>query len=348
VEHAAERPVLAIDLGGTQIRAALITPDLAVHARRAEPTRDEQGVDAVVARICEMAAAVVRDAERQGLDAPFAIGISSPGPLDASRGIVLEPPNLSGWRNVPLADRVGQAVGLPAFLERDTNVALMAEWRHGAARGTTDAVYLTVSTGIGGAAIIGGRPLVGPWGTAGEAGHLTVQLDGPTCGCGGIGHVEAIASGVALARDGEDLVAAGRAPRLAALARGAGRIDAELVARAAEDGDPECTDLLEHAWAAIGALCASLVNLLNPEVIVIGGSIAEHHPLLIDVARREVERNALPVMRGRTRLEPARLGPDVSLIGVVSIVHERIGDRSRSDRSHRPRMAATQQGALRP
>jgi glucokinase len=347
VESAAERPVLAIDLGGTQVRTALITSDLDVVARRAAPTRDEDGVDAVLDRIVELAAASRRDGAAAGMPDPIAIGVSAPGPLDPWRGILLEPPNLEGWRDVPLGATVAAALDLPTFVERDTNVAAMAEWRFGAARGTGDLVYITVSTGIGAGAIIDGRPLAGPGGTAGEFGHLVVDIDGPACGCGGIGHVEAIASGTALARAGSDLVRRGEAPALAAMVPHPGAVEADDVARAAEEGEEPCVALMERAWVAIGAMCASIVNGLNPEVIVIGGGIAEHHPRLFEVARAELRRRAMPFLVDRVRIVPAALGPDVSLIGTVPIVKERIGD-PRFDGSHRPQTAAAQQGAARP
>lgn len=348
MESPAERPVLAIDLGGTQIRTALITPDRAVHARRAEPTRDGDGLDSVLRRIVELAAATRADADAAGLPPPIGVGISSPGPLDPWRGIVLAPPNLERWRNVPLRDVVAEGLGLPAFLERDTNVAAEAEWRYGAGRGTDDLVYITVSTGIGAGAIVDGRPLLGPVGTAGELGHLVIDLDGPRCGCGGIGHVEAIASGTALARLGAELVSRGEAPGLAALATDGTPIDGELVARAAEEGDADCGELLDRAWIAIGAMCGSIVNALNPEVIVIGGGIAEHHPRLFEVARAELERRALPILVDSVRIVPAALGRDVSLIGALPIVHDRIGDPRHEAGSHRPQTAATQQqGATR-
>ena len=341
----AERPVLAVDLGGTQIRAALITPDRSVHCRRAEPTNDEAGAGAVVTRIGEVAAAVRSEASAAGLPEPIGVGISSPGPLDPWRGIVLDPPNLRGWHDVPLAERVAGQLELPAFLERDTNVAVMAEWRYGAARGTRDAIYITVSTGVGGGIIVDGRPLVGRDGTAGEVGHLVVELDGPTCGCGGIGHVEAIASGTALERDGAALIARGSAPILAALARDGATVDAQLIAQAADDGDAACVALLDRAWVAIGALCASLVNLLNPEVIVIGGGIAEHRPRLFEVARTELVRRAMPGLAERVRIVPAALGADVSLIGLLPIVNDRSHDPHYADGLPSPRMATPQQGA---
>lgn len=326
MERRAERPVLAIDLGGTQIRAALVTSDRTVHSRRAMPTADEEGVDAVLDRIVEVAAAVRAEAAADGLPEPMGIGISSPGPLDPWNGVVRLAPNLTGWRDIPIAPRVAAGLHLPTFLERDTNVAIMGEWRYGAASGTENAVYLTVSTGIGGAAIIDGRPLVGTNGTAGEFGHITVELDGPRCGCGGIGHVEAIASGTAIARDGRALAAEHPDSPLGRLARDAPEVDARLVAKAADEGDVRAAALLERAWVAVGALCASLVNALDPEVIVIGGSIAEHHARLFDVIGAELERRAFPILLGKVRIVPAALGGDVSLIGSLPIVNDRIDD----------------------
>lgn len=349
MDELADRPVLAIDFGGTQIRAALITPDLAVHARRAVPTRDEEGVEAVVARICGVAAEVRADAQAAGLPAPVGIGISAPGPLDPWRGVVVSPPNLAAWHDVPLAASVSRALDLPAFLERDTNVAVLAEWRNGAARGAGTVVYITVSTGIGGAAIIDGRPLIGGDGMAGEMGHIVVELDGPICGCGGTGHVEAIASGTALAREARALVDAGTSPRLRELVEEGAEIDAELLTRAADDGDSAAARAVARAWTAIGALCASLVNVLNPDVIVIGGSIAQHRPRLLEVARDEIARGSFAVPAARVRVVPAALGDDVSLIGTLPIVNERIGDPAFAGGSHRPQVAASAtQGALRP
>ena len=339
-EHA-DRPVLAIDFGGTQIRAALITPDLAVHARRAMPTRDEEGVEAVVRRICDIAVGVLGDARAARLPAPIGVGISAPGPLDPWRGMVIAPPNLARWHDVPLASAVEEAVGLPTFLERDTNVAVQAEWRYGAARGFGTIVYLTVSTGVGGGAIVDGRPLIGPDGTAGEAGHLVVELDGPTCGCGGTGHVEAIASGTALAREARAILERSASPRLRELASDGSEVDARLLARAAADGDAACRAVLARAWAAIGSLCVSLVNLLNPDLIVIGGSIAEHSPDLFATARADVARGAFAVPASRVRIVPATLGDDVSLIGCLPIVTARMADPTFRVGSQRQMMAST-------
>jgi glucokinase len=327
VDEAAGQPILAIDLGGTQVRAAHVGPDLVVSQRRAVETNDQEGVDAVVQRICHLAAEVLDESRAAGLAEPAGVGISSPGPLDPWRGVVVAPPNLAGWHNVPLAEKVSTAIGLPAFLERDTNVAVIAEWQFGAARGTDDAIYVTVSTGIGGGVVTGGRPLIGKDGTAGEVGHLTVELDGPLCGDGSPGHAEAIGSGTAIVREGQALLDAGRSPRLRdILEAGGDELEARHVAQAADDGDEACRAILDRAWLAIGAMCAGLVNVLNPEVIVLGGGIARNRPELPEVVRREIDRRAFSIPARRVRIAAAELGDDVSLVGLLPIVNERLHD----------------------
>ena len=327
MDEVADQSILAIDLGGTQIRAAHVSPQLAVSCRRAVETRDEEGVDAVIDRICAMARSVREEAQHDGLEEPVGIGISSPGPLDPWRGVVVAPPNLAGWRDIPLAARVEDALGLPTYLERDTNAAVMGEWRYGAGKGADDVIYVTVSTGIGGGLVLDGRPLIGKDGTAGEIGHITVDLDGPLCGDGQPGHAEAIGSGRAIAREGRELLKNGESPGLAALAADA-EVDAELVARAADEGDAACQRVLDRAWEAIGAMCAGLVNSVNPEVIVLGGSIGCNRPELPSAIRAEIDRRAFPAPARRVRVEMTQFAGDVSLIGLLPIVNERMRDPS--------------------
>ena len=326
MDEAAIRPILAIDLGGTQIRAAYVSPDLTLACRRAAKTDDQQGVEAVIDRICTLAEQVRDDASDEGLPKPIGVGISSPGPLDPWRGVVIAPPNLAGWANVPLAERVANSIGLPTYLERDTNVAVMAEWRHGAAQGADDAIYVTISTGVGGGIVVNGQPLIGKDGTAGEIGHMTIDLDGPPCGDGMSGHVESIGSGAAIAREGRALLAAGAAPGLAAIAGASGQVDAAMVGQAADAGDAACQSVLDRAWTAIGAMCAGLVNVLNPEVIVLGGSIALNRPELRGMVRAGIDRRAFATPARRVRVEMAQHAADVSLIGLLPIVNARLHD----------------------
>jgi glucokinase len=315
-------PILAIDLGGSRIRVAHLSSDLTVAHREVLPTMPTLGVEGVLDRIVTLARLVRTSADAAGDAAPTAIGISVPGPVDPRRGVVLSPPNLPGWDEVHLADRLSSALGLPAALERDTNVALLAEWRHGAAVGANHAIYVTVSTGIGGSIVADGRLLHGPDGAAGEVGHLTVDLDGPPDGDGAPGHVEGIASGVALARDGAALLNRAAAPILAELVDGGAVLDAATVCAAADAGDAACRSLLDRAWTAVGATCAGLVNLLNPEVLVLGGAIADHRPDLHAAVRDEIDRHAFPVPAARVRLTPPQFGDDVSLVGCWALTHD--------------------------
>ncbi|HEV7199534.1 MAG TPA: ROK family protein, partial [Candidatus Limnocylindria bacterium] len=261
-------------------------------------------------------------AEAAGLPAPAAVGVASPGPLDPQRGVVHQPPNLPGWDEVPLAHRLSDAFGVPAFLERDTKVAMLAEWRHGAAVGARHAIYVTVSTGIGGALVVDGHLVDGPDSIAGEVGHLTVDLDGPPDGEGAPGHVEGIASGAALARDGAALLERGEAPGLAALVSSGTPVDAAAVCAAADRGDGACRLLLDRAWSAIGATCAGLVNLLNPEVIVLGGAIADHRPDLHAAVRAEIAVRAFPIPAARAQVRASRFGENVSLVGCWPLIHD--------------------------
>ena len=322
-------PILAIDLGGSRIRVAHLNSDLTVAHREVIPTMPALGVEDALDRIITLARAVRAAAEAAGDGAPTAVGISSPGPLDPWRGVVHRPPNLPRWEEVPLADRLSAALDLPATLERDTNVALLAEWRHGSAAGADHAVYVTVSTGIGGAAVVDGHLLHGPDGTAGEVGHLTVDLDGPPDGEGAPGHVEGIASGAALARDGAALLERGEAPRLAELVNRGSTLDAAAVCAAADAGDEACRSLVDHAWSAIGAMCAGLVNVFNPEVLVLGGAIADHRPELHDAVRAEIGRRAFAIPAARVRLTAPHFGDDVSLVGCWALVHDMEARRPR-------------------
>lgn len=155
---------------------------------------------------------------------------------------------------------------------------------------------------------------------------MTVEVDGPTCGCGSPGHVEAIASGTGIARAARTLLGEGKAPVLAQLAGEAAEVDAALVTRAADAGDEDCRALLDHAWSAVAAMVASLVNLLNPEVIVLGGSIATHRPRLRETLVEQLPRRAFAVPASRVRIELSHFGDDVSLVGALSIVNDRLGD----------------------
>jgi glucokinase len=321
--------VIAVDLGGTQIRAAVVQPDGTRLARNDRPTPTEQGPAAIVAACRDAARQARADAPREVAAALAGIGLSSPGPVDPWAGVVVEPPNLGpDFRDVPLAAELSASEGLPAFLDRDTNVAALGEHAFGAARDVDDFIYLTVSTGIGGAIVAGGVLFHGPDGFAGELGHVPVTLDGPRCGCGGIGHVEAIAAGISLARQAEALLVAGASPFLADRARALPHgeaLSAKDVAEGSLAGDPACVELMDRARRAIAAACVGYVNTFNPHRIVIGGSIAEAEgERLLGPIREAIAAEVFQVLARRVRVVPAGLGGDVSLAGAHPLVMSRL------------------------
>jgi len=327
-----QRPVLALDLGGTQVRAAVIQADGSRVARHATNTPSAEGPEAVIRACIDTLQAARADAPG-GVDADLAgIGVSSPGPVNPWTGVIVSPPNLGPeFHHIPMAARLEAALGLPTYLERDTNVAALGEQAFGAARGVDDFLYVTVSTGVGGAIVSNGHLILGPDGTAGELGHVSIELDGPQCGCGGRGHLEAISSGVALARDAREAVARGTSPFLAARAAaspdGLDALDARAVAEGEAAHDDVCMRLMDHARRAFAMACAGFVNTFNPDLIVIGGSIAEHQgDRLLDPARAEIKRGSFATPAARVRLVAPILGPDVSLAGAQPLVAGRLSD----------------------
>jgi glucokinase len=322
--------VLGLDLGGTQVRAAAVGPDGVVGHRASTRTPVAEGPDAVV-EACIAQLAIVRSAvsaEAARARRIVGIGISAPGPVDPFRGVIVDPPNLGpGFQDVHLAERVADAFGLPTFLDRDTQVAALGEGTFGAARGCRDFIYLTVSTGVGGAVVSDGRMLRGPDGAAGELGHLLVDRSGPVCGCGARGHLEAIASGVAIARAAREVIATGGSPALAEAARSAGpAFGAREVVAAAAAGDPAAARIVADACDAFAQASVALVDVFNPALIVVGGSLAGGlGEALLGPARRAVADRAFRMSARRVRFAASELGDDVGLIGAAVLVDERHG-----------------------
>ncbi len=322
--------VLALDLGGTQVRTAAVDSDGGVNHRASTATPVGAGPDDVVAACVEQLA-MVRDAISGGDGSPgriLGIGISTPGPVDPFRGVVVDPPNLGpGFVDIHLADRVSAALAAPAFLDRDTQVAALGEGWLGAAHGCRDFIYVTVSTGIGGAIVSDGRMLRGPDGGAGELGHLLVDRSGPPCGCGARGHLEAISSGVAIARAARAIIDRSTSSTLAEAARSAGpRFGAREVVAVAAAGDPAAAKIVADACDAFAQACVTLVDVFNPELIVVGGSLARGlGERLLEPARRAVAGQAFRLAARRARIVPSALGDDVGLIGAFVLVADRLG-----------------------
>ena len=298
---------LGFDLGGTNIRSAVaaVANDDVHFTGRDERRTPQSGADDVIAAMAESARAALAAAGATAADLE-AVGCSAPGPLDHRTGIVHTTQNIAGCQGVRLAARLAAALGVSVVaLDRDTVMAAIGEALAGAAQGHRDWIYVTVSTGLGGAIVSGGRMVRGASNTAGEIGHFPVGLDGPACRCGSNGCAEAYAAGRNLAE-----------------AYGVER--AAVVYARARAGEERAAALVRRAEAALGNLAVGLVNILNPSLIVVGGSVADHEPgHVLDPMRAAIAARAFAVPAGAVRIVPAALGADVGLIGAILAARQR-------------------------
>ncbi|WP_210530422.1 ROK family protein [Rubellimicrobium arenae] len=316
----ADARTIGIDLGGTQVRVALVEGGRLL-ARAAEPTDVAGGPRAVLSQFRRLMEKVLPPAGWSGIDG---IGICSPGPLDSETGTILGIPTLPGWEGLPMRDILAQETGRPVVLENDGIAAAHGEWRHGAGQGLRHLVYVTVSTGIGGGVVLDGRLLHGRRGMVAHVGHLPLSLDGPRCACGGIGCFEAFASGTALARAATLAVASHPDSALARL--GTERITARHVVEAARQDDALAQSLLTEEARYLGTGFTALLHLYSPDAIIMGGGVSQGYDLLEPDIRRTVQERALPAFREVSILRAA-LGEDSGLIGAASLVPAGQDDR---------------------
>ena len=311
---------VGVDLGGTQLRVAVADARGRIRAVIRRPTLAEQGPHRVMERI----AAAVADAlvqARVDRRRVRALGIGLPGPVDPANGLVHSPANLPGWVDVPLNASLTRLTGIPSYLHHDAHLAAFAELQRGAARGVRDLVYVTVSTGIGAGLVLDGALYAGARGSAGEVGHIVIQPDGPRCNCGNRGCVEALASGTAIAREAREGVRRGARTRLRRIPPpGATAADVDRAARA---GDAFARRVLADAGTALGIGLGTLVNLLNPEMIVIGGSVMKSGRVLTEPMRAALARSSFASARQGLRIVRPRLGADVGLVGAIEWARHR-------------------------
>jgi glucokinase len=307
---AAPTLIVAVDIGATWIRTALADGRGNLHGKAQLPTPRDGTADEILAPLLAAIDALLAS-RAPSAPQPTAIGISAMGPVDARTGTLAgRPPNLGdGWRDLPLGPALSNRYNLPATVGRDTNVAALGERFYGAARGREDFIYLTVSSGIGGAVVSDGRLLTGAHGYGGELGHMPVDLSGPPCGCGLHGCIEAIVSGTALAAQARRLHLGD---------------DARDLLAAAGAGHPEATKIMDNARTAFAQFAVGLVNAFDPSAIVVGGAVAHAEgERLLAPARTAINDYALARARQDVQLLPAALGADNGLIGCLPLVRDR-------------------------
>lgn len=313
------RRLVGIDLGGTSIRAALaLSP-----GKHGEPVRYStpaaQGAEAVL-DACATAARMAAG----GAD-PDGVAMGVPGPLDPVAGVVYDAPHIPGFAGLEvgrlLSERLG---GCPVAIENDAKLAAYAEYIAGAGAGANPFLFVTVSTGIGGGIVIDGEIQHGVAGTAGELGHAPSSPDGPRCSLGHVGCLEGVAAGTGIARRAAAAIQAGEETSLRDVPEA--QLDAVAVEKAARAGDALATRLYDEAGRALGRALGGLVNLLSPQVIVIGGGLINTGDLLFDPLNRAVPEIAFAVPLQRTRLVTAALGTDAGLVGATAWALRRLGE----------------------
>ena len=314
--------VVGVDLGGTNIVVGVMPADGSREiAVRSKPTRPELGADGVVDRIVQMIEHAIADARTEagvGRDRFIGVGIGSPGPLDRARGIVIVTPNL-GWRDFPLRDRVADRVNLPATLDNDANCATLGEWWCGAARGGRNVVGLTIGTGIGGGLILDGKLYHGASDVAGEIGHATIDSTGRRCKCGNYGCLEAYASGPAIAERAREALAVDGHSALREMVRGElDQITAATVYEAAKRGDLVALDVVRDTARFLGTGVANLLNVFNPDTVVIAGGVTQAGEPLFEPMRAEVRRRAFKPAVDACRIVAGTLAGTAGVVGAVA------------------------------
>lgn len=316
------RPWIAgVDIGGTNVNVGAVPFDGGrPEAFRSEPTEAHRGPKAVVDRVAELVRQVIAQVAGPEANAERAfagVGIGSPGPLDRKTGTVISTPNL-GWRNFPLRDLVVNAIGLPATLDNDANAATYGEWWLGAGRGAHVLVGLTLGTGIGGGIVFDGELYHGVNDVAGEIGHMTIDSTGRKCKCGNYGCLEQYASGTAIAARAIEGLEAGARSIMPEMVGELKEITAHTVFEAVVKGDPYAAEIMKETARFLGAGVASLINILNPDRIVIAGGVTQAGDHLFLPLRDEVRRRAFRVAAEACQILPAALGPHAGVVGAAA------------------------------
>ncbi|MDU2673801.1 MAG: ROK family protein [Clostridium sp.] len=303
--------VVGVDLGGTKIYTALVDLEGNIVNEKVVETLAEEGQEAVSERILDTIANVIDGVDNELIKA---IGVGSPGPLDAKKGIIFEPSNLP-FKNYEIVKTIKDRFNLPTYLDNDANVATLAEFMFGAGKGTENMVYITVSTGIGGGAIINGKLYRGHTANALEVGHMTVSKEGPRCGCGNVGCAESFASGTAIGKRAKEAVAS----KVVTSLKKYDNVTAKEVFMEAAAGDAEAKRILDNALYYLGITVGNVMSHLDPEKVVMGGGVINGGDVVIETVKKVVGERCLSVFAENCSIEKAKLGGQAGVLGAAAL-----------------------------
>jgi len=305
--------VIGIDMGGTKISTALADLNGRVLSKCTIPTNAIEGEEAVLARIISTIDRVMKEAGKAPVNVK-AIGVGSPGPLDSKNGLILNTPNLP-FENFNIVQPIENRYNVPTYLDNDANVAAIGEFMLGEGVGTQNMLYVTVSTGIGGGAILNGKIYRGHTSNALEVGHMTIVENGNKCNCGNYGCAEAHASGTAIGRQGREAVDRAEETSL----KNYSNVTSYEVFKEAEKGDKVSKDILDKSLNYLGICVANLVAIFDPEVIVIGGGVSKGGQIVFDKIREVVDKRCFKSMAESCKIVPAGLGIEAGVLGAVAL-----------------------------
>jgi len=320
--------IVGVDLGATNIVSILINGEGKVIVKDSRASLAREGKEKTLSQIVNSVRAVLEKGQLQGISSASikGVGVGSPGPLDTKKGIIHFAPNLPGWNNVSLVSILADELKLPIFLENDANAAALAEWYMGAGKKVDNLVLLTLGTGIGGGIIIGGEVLHGAWDTAAEIGHMIIHEGGLVCGCGKRGCLEAYASATGVIKRTVSFMKAGGDTVLREVVHDhLEDITCELVYRAAERGDELSQRIVKETARYLGIGIASLVNVINPEMVILSGGMTAAGDLLFKPVRKYARKYALEAAVKGVRIVPAKLGGNTGALGAAATVLKRKG-----------------------
>lgn len=310
---------VGVDLGGHFIKVGLVDEEGRVASRVEAPTSAEKGREVSIGRLVETVKEFLVGCRDRGV--PDGVGVGSPGLVDVEEGVVRFSPNFPGWLDVPLRSILQEATGLPVALENDANAAALAEKEFGAGRDFSNFVFVTLGTGVGGAIVLDGKLFRGPWGTAGEIGHMTVDPDGPKCNCGNYGCLERFVGIERIVERAREKLRAwkGRTVLLDMVGEDLDGLTPEHLSEAAKLGDELALRVWEEVGTYLGIAFASVANLLNPEAFVLGGGVSRAGEVLLGPIRETIRKRAMKVPAGLVRVLTAQV-QDAGIVGASLLV----------------------------
>lgn len=311
---------IGFDLGGTNMGASLVSLEGKVLYQNDCPTLAHEKSENVISRIKNLIHDCFNKAKDMDLNV-LSIGMGSPGVIDTINGVIRTCPNIPDWNNIEIVKILTDEFKVPSAIDNDVRVTAMGEYLFGAGKGYKNILCIAIGTGIGGGLILDGKLMRGPTFSMGEIGHITLQKDGSLCGCGNYGCMEALGSSLAIIREAKKSLEKGETPILKAMLDEGKELNVYQICKASEKGDSRCSEIMKEAGEWIGIGLSGVVNLINPEIIIIGGGVSLAGDIIFNPIRQEIKKRALKIPADFVKVVPALLGDSAGMVGASALAH---------------------------